>query len=535
MKRFFLAIPFSLMFVIQMFSQPDLEISPDEIEFKDIFNRIKTVYFINEGNQILIIDSINYKNDYYFVRFDNWGGQYPIYISPGDSLLMDCILSGYFVVPSADTTDTMYVYSNGEDPVEDLKIKIKYFDDNYGKGIITGQVNDGILPIEGAKVHFLYSGTYLLTSVETDRYGMYSVELPPGNFSVVAEKDSFYVSFYDEVYDPFNASQVLVEDDSTRIVNFVLERMEVTDYSISGRISDSVSNYPLKKGMVVIRKGNHAPPKLIPSKKSSVADEGIYTTFIDEHGMYASRGIIQPDYYYVQSFSDYFIPTYYTALNISPPFWQQADSVLINSHLSFRHIQMPRDSSYGGGTAKGTVTVNQRFAEIPSDVVLFARNVNRDSLVFNYVFSNIDGSFTLPFLPYGTYQLMAQRIGYDNAYSNEFVIDSLNTIIDGISLYFNTTDVDDEIRIPVNAELYQNYPNPFNPSTNIEFTIPEFQYVRLIVTNILGEEVTSLYSGNLHAGRHKFAFNGSSLSSGVYFVNLNAGQTRLVKKILLMK
>ncbi len=535
MKRIFLILVFSLLFISQAVSQPDLKLYPDEIEFTNIFNRIKNVYFVNEGNQLLIIDSLSYNNSYYFTRFDSWGGQYPLYIAPGDSLLMDCILSGYYIVPSADTSDTMYVYSNGEDPVEDLEIDIKFFDDNYGSGFINGQVTDGILPLEGAKVHFLYSGTYIVTSVETDQYGMYSVELPPGSFTLAAEKDSYYVSFHEEVFDPFNATQILVEDDSTYVVNFILERMEETDYSISGRVSDSVSAYPLKKGMVVIRKGNHAPPKLLAGDISSVADEGIYTTFIKENGTYHSRGIIQPDYYFVQSFSDYFIPTYYTALNISPPFWQQADSVLINSHLSSRHIQMPRDSSYGGGNAQGTVTINQRFAEIPSDVVLFARNVNRDSLVFNYVFSSRDGSFNLPFLPYGTYQLMAQRIGYDNAYSNEFVIDSLNPEINGLSLNFLISDINDKDVIPVNAELYQNYPNPFNPSTNIEFTIPEFQLVNLTVTNILGEEVASLFNGNLNAGRHRFIFNGDNFSSGIYFVNLITDQKRLVKKIILMK
>ncbi|QQS35683.1 MAG: T9SS type A sorting domain-containing protein [Ignavibacteriales bacterium] len=535
MQRILIVFLFLIILTSQAVSQPDLKLYPDEIEFTNIFNRIKNVYFVNEGNQTLIIDSLSYNNNYYFTRFDGWGGEYPIYIAPGDSLLMDCILSGYYIVPSADTSDTMYVYSNGEDPVEDLEIDIKYFDDNYGDGIINGYVTDGTLPLQGVKVHFLYSGTYTVNSVETDQYGFYSVELPPGLFTVAAEKDSYYVAFHDDVFDPFNAQQVLVEDDSTISIDFTLEKMTETGYSVAGRISDSLTHYPLKKGIVVVRKGTHTPPKLLPGKMSSVVDEGIYTAFIKDDGTYNIRNIIQPDYYFVQSFSDYFIPTYYSLNNISPPFWQNADSILIDSHIGSRHIAMPRDSSYGGGTAIGAVTINQRFAGIPSDVVLFARNVNLDSMIFNYVFSNTDGTFKLPFLPYGTYKLVAQRIGYPDAYSNEFVIDSLNPEITGLNLNFNITEVKEDYTIPNSIELYQNYPNPFNPSTTIEFSLPEVQNVNLILTNILGEETSLIYSGNLPAGKHKFFLDGSKLSSGVYFVHLKAGMTRLTKKILLLK
>lgn len=534
MQKIFLLLFTSLILSTAAVSQPRLELNPREISFEDVFNRLENVYFKNIGNQTLIIDSLSYNNDYYFVRF-NGQSNYPLFIAPGDSLLMDCIFSGYYVVPSADTSDTLFVYNNGDDPVEDLEIDIGYFDDDYGEGIINGQVTDGQNPLQGVKIHFLYAGTYVINSVFTDQFGFYSSILPPGNYSIAAEKDSFYVSFYDRFFDPFNAAQVLVQDDSLRTANLVLERMTETGYSISGSIYDSISTYPLKKGIVVVRKGTHTPGKIINRDSPSVVDEGIYTAFVKPDGTYRVLNIIQPDYYFVQSFSDYFVPTYYSAVNISPPFWQQADSLLINTQLSSRHIGMPRDSSFGGGTAIGTVTVNQLSASVPSDVVLYAKNVNPNSSIFNYVFSQQDGSFSLPFLPYGSYQLVAQRIGYDDAVSNEFIIDSLNTLILGVNLNFVVSDVDDGFTIPENVELYQNYPNPFNPFTNIEFVLPENEMVNLSISNILGEEVTALYNGYLNSGKHKFTFNGKGLSSGVYFVSLQTSEIRFVKKIILLK
>lgn len=88
---------------------------------------------------------------------------------------------------------------------------------------------------------------------------------------------------------------------------------------------------------------------------------------------------------------------------------------------------------------------------------------------------------------------------------------------------------------PDNYTLAQNYPNPFNPSTTINFTIPNSEFVTLKVFNILGSEVATLVNENLTAGAYRFSFEAQNLASGVYLYELTAGGFREIKKMNLLK
>lgn len=84
--------------------------------------------------------------------------------------------------------------------------------------------------------------------------------------------------------------------------------------------------------------------------------------------------------------------------------------------------------------------------------------------------------------------------------------------------------------VPTSFALQQNYPNPFNPSSEIRFELPEVSEVRLIVYDILGNEVAILVEGPMEAGAHRIQWlgtssSGSSLSSGVYYLRLIAGKS----------
>jgi hypothetical protein len=73
---------------------------------------------------------------------------------------------------------------------------------------------------------------------------------------------------------------------------------------------------------------------------------------------------------------------------------------------------------------------------------------------------------------------------------------------------------------PLNFILYQNYPNPFNPVTNINYKISKTSNVLLEVFDINGRRLKILVKQKQSAGEYTVKFDGSSVSSGVYFYRL---------------
>ncbi|MBK8983432.1 MAG: T9SS type A sorting domain-containing protein [Ignavibacteria bacterium] len=90
--------------------------------------------------------------------------------------------------------------------------------------------------------------------------------------------------------------------------------------------------------------------------------------------------------------------------------------------------------------------------------------------------------------------------------------------------------------IPTEYNLSQNYPNPFNPVTKINFSLPQDSKVKLIIYEILGKEVKRLVNNEFKtAGVYTMDFNGSGLSSGVYFYKIEAGKFVQTKRMVLLK
>ena len=88
---------------------------------------------------------------------------------------------------------------------------------------------------------------------------------------------------------------------------------------------------------------------------------------------------------------------------------------------------------------------------------------------------------------------------------------------------------------PVAFDLGQNYPNPFNPTTTIQFTLAESGEITLEVINVLGHTVATLVNEFRAPGNYQITFNGSGLSSGVYFYRLKSGTNIQTRRMLLVK
>jgi len=79
------------------------------------------------------------------------------------------------------------------------------------------------------------------------------------------------------------------------------------------------------------------------------------------------------------------------------------------------------------------------------------------------------------------------------------------------------------------------YPNPFNPVTYFHISIPVISDVELRVYNTLGQMVSLLHKGALPAGKNNIPFNGTSLSSGIYFYQLKINHKMQSGKLALVR
>lgn len=94
--------------------------------------------------------------------------------------------------------------------------------------------------------------------------------------------------------------------------------------------------------------------------------------------------------------------------------------------------------------------------------------------------------------------------------------------------------------IPKAFSLRQNYPNPFNPTTTIAYDLPEESAVEVAIFNIRGEHVVTLVSQKQAAGTHSATWNGRDLrgrtvSSGIYFYTIKAGEFARVRKMTFLQ
>lgn len=516
---------------IDIYSQPELDLKPNRVEFEDLFNRFDYTYLINKGNQILIIDSLKYENSKYIIDFEN-NSQLPIAIVPDDTVRMNVTLSAFYNITISDTTDTILIYNNGITDPESLRVKINFFEDEFGE--FNGTVNDSLSPVDSAVVHFFYNGIYLLDTTRTNSSGFYSKILPEGEYTIGVEKEGYYVVFHDSTFDPFFAEFVELDSGDVKTINFNLKRIDDPDLSVSGQIIDSINGINVNKGIIIVRTGTHVPTPLNKGNSILLDTLNAFAGFIRPDGSY-SVNIQSPDYYYLQAYTNNFLPGYYNDEGVASVYWQNADSILIDNNITDRNISLVRDSSYGAGSIGGTISFTSFTDQSDYEgITILAKNIQNGAL-YSYNFGKDLGSFKVSNIPYGTYELVAQKIGLDNAFSQTVVIDPLNNQITGINLNFIINNVKEDDILPGEFILYQNYPNPFNPETNISFYLPSNSNVKLNVINILGETVANLIDDELSQGMHSVIFDGNRLASGIYLVVFDAGNYQLSRKMILLK
>jgi hypothetical protein len=168
-------------------------------------------------------------------------------------------------------------------------------------------------------------------------------------------------------------------------------------------------------------------------------------------------------------------------------------------------------------------------------VLIFANASLSQSLDFTLNFTGSDYGFMG--------QLKVQKITQDEdgaivSEENSFVRDLAIQPKEVFALLIkpdSVTVINERSKTLNEFKLEQNYPNPFNPQTKIRFSLPNAGNTNLEIYNVLGQKIAIIVNKRLLAGMYEYIFNGSALTSGLYYYKLQSGNYIEIKKMLLLK
>jgi hypothetical protein len=154
--------------------------------------------------------------------------------------------------------------------------------------------------------------------------------------------------------------------------------------------------------------------------------------------------------------------------------------------------------------------------------VLVYNNEGKTLAPGNYLYLNMPFTLTDP-----------RAIKIDNV----ILADENNQQIEKLSIQVIYNDAP---QLPTEYSLSQNYPNPFNPTTEVQFTVPDKSNVNIVIYNMLGQQVRTLYSGEAQQGTYTIRWDGLNnsgvkMSSGTYIYRMTANDFVQSKKMVLLK
>ena len=213
-----------------------------------------------------------------------------------------------------------------------------------------------------------------------------------------------------------------------------------------------------------------------------------------------------------------------------------------NGGLNWFNIDVPRSGAiYGGNISR--FNGMRYFSHINKDTIWGSGGaISYPGNVYKAILykSNNGGQNWLIQIPDTSYRVesfffnifLNKNIGWTYTFN---LNKGIHTTSGGDTTFF--TSIDESVLIqPDNFILKQNYPNPFNPKTIISYELETSSSVSIKVFDILGKEITELINKKQNPGKYEIDFDGSALSSGIYFYSLvTDGVTRDTKKMLLIR
>lgn len=357
-----------------------------------------------------------------------------------------------------------------------------------------------------------------------------------GNFSkaknftriglVSIDYNNRYVQNFGMAYWGTNEVDATIHNLKGCIINGIAYGDTSITYSISGTVKykDNLAN--VTSGVVKIIKYNSITGQVTI----------VHTAQINSLGGYLFPAVL-PDTMCIVAYPNSeitpdFVPTYH----FSELDWHKATKIFPTANLEniqilvYRITNFTNSSSFNGNVLRQ----NQSSTFMLNDAIICAKI---DNMFKGYKYSNSTGQFSFSNMEAGSYKLYAFKVGFSSD-SISFTVSPAGTM-NNLSLslkpeyVMNVNQVSNII--PESFKLYQNYPNPFNPVTKIEFDIPKSSFVKLIIYDVLGREVSVLLNKELIQGKYSYSWNAYNTPSGIYFCRLQTEDYSAIKKMLLIK
>ena len=388
--------------------------------------------------------------------------------------------------------------------------------------IISGQVSDNIVEFDtlGNFIRILYGGnTAVLDNVR-------GIELRPGTNSVVATVGS-----------GANASAIPEFDLTTGnyLGNFIAPNTSLmnspfdiifrsADCLVAAITSNNIVRYDLSGNHL----GNFVPSINFP--------EQLYETV---SGNILAAGFSVPSGLYIYDSNGNQLNFFNAVTGLRGAFQLGNGNYMVTNGTTVAVL----DQTTGTVVATPVTGVSGRFIReydlsiVPVELTSFTANVVDQVVVLNWTTATEVNNQGFEILRSAQNDNDWQKIGYVPGFgtttepkSYSYTDQSINSGIhyyrlkqidyDGSFTYSDVAEV--EVSLPTVFSLEQNYPNPFNPATTIQFSVPVDAQVKISVYNLVGEKAAEVASGNFAAGTYKVNFNASTLTSGIYFYQLDA-------------
>lgn len=310
-----------------------------------------------------------------------------------------------------------------------------------------------------------------------------------------------------------NSEILLITDGNTTASGLILEDAINAEYSVRTIVPDLIKPEMLEQSrLVILSTGNNSNPC------SNFYMRNLLINYVLQNGKIIIEGghnaAVTPMY---PAFSNKVlkIQTYITdnggEINLSTEFYQ-SDLANVPNTLT-RTLRLNYENNFSQD-----VCINTEFSvsfcktsNYPDKAgIIVAPSVSSPQIInfcFNYA-SLINRSDAKNLLTNSIYSLIGKSVGI--------------SLGDGI--------------IPTEFELYQNYPNPFNPLTIVSYNVSKTSIVKLIITDVLGNEVKTLINEKHFPGKYSVSFEGNGLSSGAYFYLMYLdGNLFRSKRMILLK